>query len=477
MKRQTRKSYRKKKGIKKYKRTNKKRTNKQVGRGKEAISAMLVETLQNKERNLAAMLAITCKNPDNCLAFGSYIDLINRFFENFKNLNLVDNSLIRKIGDGNNGFIFQVPFTKNNYTAYTVLKCEKEQRADNLFYEYYVGKYFINNFIKKLPTFVETYWHGVLTPNGWKNLLTTTSPVVLKDQIQHITAGETSTQWGNSCNTMKFNVVLIQHFNNFDTFDNTLYKNYTNIEPEIGTICYQVYYALVYLNNKYTHYDLHTKNVCLYKAFPDKGYILMKYHRKGKVFEFKSEYIAKIIDYGRNYFNTSSTKNSTEIIQKVCRERECRPDCGENFGYGSMNVFDNSFEFITSSKSNMSHDIRLIKTLFNDFVKLAIPITLRIINKNKNGTPETIGQPPFDIIDNSYTIRNIFDVLHLFEDHLFNKMLERSNEKYDATWVKRAEMTIYDDGRDYQYELMPDTVPEAVAVIPEAVAVADASTI
>jgi hypothetical protein len=42
----------------------------------------------------------------------------------------------------------------------------------------------------------------------------------------------------------------------------------------------------------------------------------MRYHRNGKIFKFKSEYIVKIIDYGRNYFNNGTT-NTKEIIEIV----------------------------------------------------------------------------------------------------------------------------------------------------------------
>jgi len=114
--------------------------------------------IQDRENNMGKMLNVACKNPDNCLALGVYGSYIKQYFENFRNLSLIDNRKMKRIGSVSvNGFIIEVPFTKNNFTAYTALKCSAKSVSDNLFYEYYVGKFFINNYLNIFPCFVETY--------------------------------------------------------------------------------------------------------------------------------------------------------------------------------------------------------------------------------------------------------------------------------------------------------------------------------
>jgi len=73
----------------------------------------------------------------------------------FDNLNNIDNTQeIELIGDSTNGFIIGLHF---NGSRKAVLKCTKDTTADNLVYEYLVGKLFLNKFILKLPFFLETY--------------------------------------------------------------------------------------------------------------------------------------------------------------------------------------------------------------------------------------------------------------------------------------------------------------------------------
>jgi hypothetical protein len=68
----------------------------------------------------------------------------------------------------------------------------------------------------------------------------------------------------------------------------------------------------------------------------------MRYHTaKNQIIEFKSEYIVKIIDYGRNYFN-NSLLNSNSFLSLVCNTKECDPDCGSKYGYESMVTTDPS---------------------------------------------------------------------------------------------------------------------------------------
>ena len=83
---------------------------------------------------------------------------IRAAFEDFRNWDYIVRTECKQIGSKSaNGIIIQIPFQNEALKAYTVLKCSAKASADSLFFEYYVGKYFINNYLNKLPCFVETY--------------------------------------------------------------------------------------------------------------------------------------------------------------------------------------------------------------------------------------------------------------------------------------------------------------------------------
>ena len=74
---------------------------------------------------------------------------MKRFFNNFQDLSLVDNAGLRRLGaPSTNGFVIEVPFVKSEHIAYNALKCAIKSESDNLFYEYFVGHYFINQKVK-----------------------------------------------------------------------------------------------------------------------------------------------------------------------------------------------------------------------------------------------------------------------------------------------------------------------------------------
>ena len=69
---------------------------------------------------LAKLLNVVCKNSGNCLALGVYGEYIKRFFDDFRNINDIDETNIKKIGNPSaNGFILELPFVKNDFKAKT----------------------------------------------------------------------------------------------------------------------------------------------------------------------------------------------------------------------------------------------------------------------------------------------------------------------------------------------------------------------
>jgi hypothetical protein len=417
--------------------------------------------LRSKQANLSKMLNLACKNPDNCLALGYYGDIIKTFFDDFKNFSYVKMNEIKRIGTPSaNGFILEIPFEKTGYKAYTVLKCSAKPSADNLFYEYYVGKYFINTFIKKFPCFVETYdCYEIKNESTWQSLhdnVINTTDLNSMLKLKKITETDYN-EFGESCLKNKLLCVLIQHFDKFYAFLDEYRKNYENIKHEVLNILYQVYYPLVCLGKKYTHYDLHGKNVFLYKPYEGKQYIKMRYHRNGKVYEFPTEYIVKIIDYGRNYFKNNNTDTFDLLKNYICTSTKCAPSCGKYVGYNIIQgeIFTHKDNYsINPVKPNMSHDLRFANSVIS-YLK-GINIFSDLVYNNSYGTPEKLN----DNYKGNRTVYSIYDLLDSLENHINHWNRVKMPLKYDETWTCVAVMDIYDDGRDYTFNVIGSQIPK-----------------
>ena len=130
-------------------------------------------------------------------------------------------------------------------------------------------------------------------------------------------------------------------------------NQYNNIKYDLLNLAMQLYFPLCALGPMYTHYDLHNSNVFLYKPYTGKEYILMRYHdidyRGNEIglYEFPSEYIVKIIDYGRNYFNNRNIDTNKILKNYVCPAPQCEPSCGETKGYSVIqgDAFDPDQDF------------------------------------------------------------------------------------------------------------------------------------
>ena len=135
------------------------------------------------------------------------------------------------------------------------------------------------------------------------------------------------------------------------------------------------------MSKEFTHYDLHQDNVLLYEPASGK-YIQYHYHQSdGSVVEFKSPYIAKVIDYGRSYFETDKM-NSFDILKQLCKEPDCndqyfkKSKCGQSYGFQYMNTASKLKEsyYICSAIYNPSHDLRLMSILGNRMKEMKIKL-------------------------------------------------------------------------------------------------------
>jgi len=323
-------------------------------------------------------------------------------------------------GNSNNGFVLEVPFVKDNYKAYTVLKSAQDSNADNLFYEALVGLY-INKKNYIFPCFLETY--GLYQwPNKAQREAAFEGEVEQLDQLERKNMSynnffDKPEFISDTCLKAQLGCVLIQHIHGARTLfdrsrslkDNMLFFTYHLVQ-----YLYQIYAPLGVLSNEFTHYDLKTDNVLLYTlgkdkdadyhktAITDEGvphngeYVTMKYHYpNGEVVSFNTFDIVKIIDYGRCYFKESEKHNShnylkvlRESIIKVAKsDKDVKPNNPRhkgkctNYSYQILEDEDpeGSFHYICSNKRNKTHDLRLANEIWS------IPKKYNSTNQDENG--------------------------------------------------------------------------------------------
>lgn len=429
--------------------------NKKGGALDENAKNVVEQSIKNKSTALSNILQTYCSNPSNCLTLGHYGDYIKQFFENFRNLTYVDNKALKRIGnDSANGLIIQVPFKKDGYTAYTALKCSTKQISDNLFYEYYVGKYFLNTYIKKFPLFLETYdCYEIYNQNMWQQLINFSNnnsfppSFNIQNFIRRVKVDENDmSMFEESCVKNKLLCILIQYFDKFYAFGEKFDNDFDSIKYDIYNILYQIYFVLCYLNDKYTHYDLHPRNVFLYKPYDGDKCILMRYHTSKAVYEFKSEYIVKVIDYGRNFFDNGKVKSGDIIHNYICGKPKCEPDCGDGYGYRAIATNTQNPEYyywINPEVPNRSHDLRLLSE--PDMVDFLYRHFKLFIQYNEDyGTPEDMSNIPD-------TLTNIFSIKVFLESFIPGFNNNKNDKKY-GNWTVAATMDIYDDGREYEFK-------------------------
>ncbi len=464
---------------------------------KKRISGLELK-LKSPAKRLSNMLSVVCKDPVYCIALGKYNEYLKDYFMDYKELGLVDNNYITTLGGPSaNGFVLRLPFMRPGagFTAYTAIKCSLMNKSDNLFYEYHIGKNFINPLCKRFPCFVETYGlYRFRSEKDWDIMADYSANGGIAGgakkmpPLQYMLEQFDTMAWEKSCVDSKHICILIQYFNNVLSLKHYFAEyEFPRIKSDMFGLMYQIYFPLQILRRVYTHYDLHRDNVLLYKPFGDaKKYIEMNYHlASGRVVQFPTEYVCKIIDYGRNYFSDAGTKmNTKKIIEKyICPASECEPDCGEEAGYSILQgrTYNPYVDFydIYPDIPNMSHDLRLIDSLrkmemgaynsyeknvyndkHNDYkvddFKNFFDDYCRIIYKHEWGTPPIVKntKQSADAVNldvaKKPAVKNVADVREMLETHIDGFVENVTRVKYDG-WLKAGVMHIYEDGRDYEF--------------------------
>jgi hypothetical protein len=193
-------------------------------------------------------------------------------------------------------------------------------------------------------------------------------------------------------------------------------------------------------------------------------YIQYQYHLSAdKTISFKCPYIPKIIDYGRSFFDNGNT-NSKKVYEKICNTPGCHK-CGEGVGFDWLDP--NPAFFITSTKKNESHDLRLLniihkkidvignkkptnptfKQLVSIIKKVKYGIGLNDTDKNY-GTEENLTNHPTG--DDIYHIGSAFS--HLKDAVCDSNVMNENQSQYIDSRREIGVLHIYDDGRPMKYE-------------------------
>lgn len=435
-------------------------------------AAKKIKTFMQKNRFKikSRFLQSICSDSGICLAFGKNSVDIKLFFNNFTDFRYA-NAHLKRLGEpSNNGFVNEISFEREKYKAHSIIKSSAKVFTDNLFYEYLCGLV-INEWSLRFPCFLETYGLFLYKNNeSWSkiknNRITTVASFekqvsLLNNNKLHFNSNLFEELLKNSCLRSKHIAIMIQHLKNAvtleDFFNNEINKNYF-VNNDLVIFLFQIYFPLHVLNNNFTHYDLHTSNVLLYKPYSN-GYIHYHYIlSNGKTIQFKSPYMIKIIDYGRSFFKNDAF-NSKDILNKLCLTSECDPNCGGDYGFAWLNKTGpiRSQSYILSSVSNKSHDLRLLYIVKSNFKSFKIEKPQKNVfslynNLIKNlkyntdyGTPEAK--------ENKYPkyIETVSDAFKGLTDLLLDPEFINRNNIDTLNFLKIGDLYVYEDGRPMKF--------------------------
>ena len=401
-------------------------------------------------------LQSVCSDAGVCIAFGKHADAIRKHFSNFNDFELLSKPINRIGAVSANGFVKEFTYEHRGYVANAILKSSSNKNSDNLLYEAMVG-FFLNKHSKHFPCFLETYglyeYSSTAIYNHFLNTKTNQESYV-EIGLSRIAKNETDItddQIRTSCEHPTNMAVLIQHLKGAETLGDKL-KDATFVKNDLIYVLFQVYMALYTLGDTFTHYDLHSDNVLVYE--PVKGkYIEYHYHLdNGTELVFRSPYIAKIIDYGRCYFNDKGN-DSEAFYQKMCK---ICANCGSSRGYGWLNKeLDADNYFISSKTNNPSHDLRLLKyigetrSMDYEFKALMKKIVYGVgLNKND----KLYGTTPKPASGLPRKINNVSDAYKAFLTYANTHSVMKLNEAiYGDESNRLGQLHVYHDHRPMRY--------------------------
>jgi hypothetical protein len=443
--------------------------------------------------NYNAVIAILAQFKEIYIA-KFYVDptVKENFFTRFLNFKLVSKVTMITGSNNNNGKVYKVDFEKFGLEASAILKLPIDKAATNLFYEYRVGL-FLNDKARIYPCFIKTwglYKHGFNMDriNYQITQQNIGSPVAITIDTKNI-----EKQILDSCKSSANFALMIEHIEGETVLKFVENRNMNSVS-RLYKILYQIYYPLYQMREIFSHNDMHTENVMIYKPFGnEKKFILMKYWSSNtECITFKTHYLAKIIDYGtcfakgmseehislmcKNYlscgfFNhcgyekimpnsvynvyTLHNKAKYEKLTTELTELRVEEKSQKNNERKKRRIIDIEKQlwgiknWPDATKKNESYDIWLYHDLYvylNDTLVLTTPAI------------EDFG---IEHMDNTYTvdgsqISNLTDMMNMLKDKFISSVV--TDDEYNTTdWKHGATLDVYWDDKPFKYEIIADT--------------------
>lgn len=294
------------------------------------------------------------------ISFGNDQSHINSLFNGFTSFQYLTR-FPKVLSSGVNGKVLLCEYENQGYTKNTVLKITKDNTSDNLLYEYFIGITVVDDLCRFFPCFLKTYGlYKIINEYGQqlKNNKKKTDMNILKEGLELLpisSDNDIQEHIDESCFDLT-DIVIMTEYTKGIRFDELFESNKNDpyfLNVELPNILLQIYLPLSSIQHIFIHNDLHFKNVIVQKL-PENKYIEFKYYRNSYK-TIKTQYIVKIIDYGRAY-----TPTFEEYYDKMCKAQNCLVDdryCGETKGY--KYILRNYFEAIRRPNQN-KRDLRFI---------------------------------------------------------------------------------------------------------------------
>lgn len=415
-----------------------------------------------KVKRRALFLNTICSDADVCLAFGNEDRKIKRFFDGFTTFKYALPDIKRVGAVSANGFVNMLEYEREGYKSHAIIKSAIKPYVDNLYYEYLVGEKFINAQKRRFPCFVETY--GVLQYKDrdiWTKMQEKDKNMPDLDNNFILLNNNDPSNLRRSCLNSQYMAILIENIKGAETVADMM-KTANFNDTDLLYVLFQVYAPLSHLCDNFTHYDLHYRNVLCYCPFEARSYIEFHYYlAPGKPpISFKSSYIAKIIDYGRSYYNAGKGvyDNSKSVYEKVCQPVECKKKCGDDVGYEWLSTKSTKANYyISAKKKNISHDLRFLKIvreILNDRIIhvnfLKTGLFDNIVYKSDYGTPENV-KSGYKTGDTKPHINNVVDAFNVIRDCMMRPEFIAKNDNYYSKYTKSGDLHVYFDGRPMKF--------------------------
>jgi len=391
---------------------------------KHTIRESIIKNAKKLKENVRLnYLKTVCSDSHVCIAFGRETEKIIQFFDFFSNFHLLSGPL-EKIGKKSaNGFVNELTYEKDGYSANAILKSSANVKSDNLLYEGFVG-FFLNDIGKQFSCFLETY--GVYEYiskkfyNKMRNDNTITQTTVIDNLKLFVDPykGFDNELIKYACSDKsQYLAVMIQYLKDAKTLSD-MCNDTLFIQNHLTEILFQIYMPLAHLINQFTHYDLHSNNVLIYKPV-NNGFIEYFYHlENNKIVTFKSPYIAKIIDYGRCFIysdeNTSSLRMK-EVVAHVCDNPPY---------YGFKRLFNpNTTVYNQSSDLFLLYDIINTNYINDDMTNMYKIIKFDYVNNTS--TPQLVSDYP-------KSLKTCHDVFLFLTDVITKStFIDRNNKEFE----------------------------------------------